>query len=275
MTVHGVEVAGRRNTNIAPASPREPRFCGRGAEPQRAGQDERSAVGDTALSIGIEWPMFGGRPARRLEMAGRVFSYSEDELSDRWDSFDDAAHAVPQADTQAASLAGEPCPWSLSTGVGGSCVSRPRSTTQEAAAAPPENRTERAPAALDTSGSEVAETRTTVMLQRISYDLDETDVARVLDGIGLAGTYDAVHVPRNRTFHENLAYAFVNFIRPAHAVECIRLCDGHCFGVGDTPRPWRATFSEKQGGAFVARRHAEWVKKQERKERKQAEGQWH
>lgn len=42
-----------------------------------------------------------------------------------------------------------------------------------------------------------AERRTTVMLQRIAYDLDEDAVRRLLDERGFQGQYDAVYVPRN------------------------------------------------------------------------------
>lgn len=52
----------------------------------------------------------------------------------------------------------------------------------------------------------------------------------ILDARGLAGTYDAVYVPRKSAKADNLGYAFVNFARPSYAALCISICSGICFG---------------------------------------------
>mmetsp|Transcript_22977 Transcript_22977/g.64545 ORF Transcript_22977/g.64545 Transcript_22977/m.64545 type:complete len:193 (-) Transcript_22977:218-796(-) len=96
------------------------------------------------------------------------------------------------------------------------------------------------------------ERRTTVILQRIAYDLDEAGVGRVLEERGL-GAYDAIHVPRSRRHHTNLAYAFVNFSAPEDAVRCISLCTGRPFGESDPPKHCVAEFSFRQGADFVSR----------------------
>lgn len=42
----------------------------------------------------------------------------------------------------------------------------------------------------DAAWADYSEHRTTVMLQRIAYDVDEAAMQRILDRKGLAGTYD-------------------------------------------------------------------------------------
>jgi len=97
--------------------------------------------------------------------------------------------------------------------------------------------------------------RTTLMLQRIAYDLDEAGVRHILDARGLAGTYDAVYVPRKSAKADNLGYAFVNFARPSYAALCIFICSGICFGKGevDPSRVCSVEYSKGQGLAFMLR----------------------
>eukprot|EP00429_Kryptoperidinium_foliaceum_P015230 CAMPEP_0176042468 /NCGR_PEP_ID=MMETSP0120_2-20121206/21072_1 /TAXON_ID=160619 /ORGANISM="Kryptoperidinium foliaceum, Strain CCMP 1326" /LENGTH=208 /DNA_ID=CAMNT_0017375877 /DNA_START=126 /DNA_END=752 /DNA_ORIENTATION=+ len=96
--------------------------------------------------------------------------------------------------------------------------------------------------------------QTTVMLQRISYDLDEDGVRCILDLRGSLGAYDAVHVPRNIRKNTNLGYAFVNFIDGHQAAACARECSGRPFGNGQPARMCTVAYSAKQGRNFVEER---------------------
>lgn len=92
---------------------------------------------------------------------------------------------------------------------------------------------------------------TTVMLQRLPYELDEWDLSRLLDRLGFSGRYDAVAVPRSHRRGESLGYAFVNFGEPAMAAACIAACGGCRFGGSSSDRVCIATYSRKQGAAFI------------------------
>lgn len=228
------------------------------------------AVGSPALtgSPGIDIdgpnpPVYGRRPLRRLEPAGNVFDIA------------DEGGAAEDVDDTGWSEAGERNPGGLADS---------RIQAAPGVAAPPAARApSNSSAASESGGSrdrsthrsdaapqcdrDLVEQRTTIMLQRISYDLDEAGLCRVLDELGFARTYDAIHVPRNRRQHMNLAYAFVNFVHPRHAEQCIRLCDGRLLGDSDTSRACRAVYATKQGGALVAKRFAETIQKHRRRER--------
>jgi len=133
-----------------------------------------------------------------------------------------------------------------------------------------------APAAGSAASSEPGSTcgglgRTTVILSRISDVLDNKGVKRALDGMGFAGRFDAVHVPMKspRNGH-NLGYAFVNFVRPEDAVECIRRCGGRPFGGADTPCV--AEYSHRQGAMFTSSRAQ--ASSQKRAQQGSGDGGW-
>lgn len=67
---------------------------------------------------------------------------------------------------------------------------------------------------------------TTLMFQRLALSHTEETVAVALNMRGFQGTYDAVHVPRNRRKLQSLGYAFVNFVHPTHAARAMALCSG-------------------------------------------------
>lgn len=114
-----------------------------------------------------------------------------------------------------------------------------------------------APSTLTSTAQE--EWRTTIMLQRIPNTYTELDVRRTLGELGFAGLYDAVYVPmKNGETGRNVTYAFVNFLRPADAVSCIRTCTGRPFGSdassADAGRVCIAEYSNRQGAAYTSSR---------------------
>lgn len=112
-------------------------------------------------------------------------------------------------------------------------------------------------------GGERPDARTTVMLQRISYELDEDGVRSILDQHGLARTYDSVHVPRNPKRNVNLGYGFVNFLCPAKAAACTLAFSGRPFGGGDPPRICSVAYSKTQGVSFIEERIAATVQRRD------------
>jgi len=113
------------------------------------------------------------------------------------------------------------------------------------------------------SAEATTEDRTTVMLQRISYTLDENGVRRLLDQRGFRGTHNAVYVPRNPKRDVNLGYAFVNFVLPEQAAACIRVCSGCPFGEGEQNRNCSIAYSTAQGFAFMSDRMDRTVRKKQ------------
>lgn len=91
---------------------------------------------------------------------------------------------------------------------------------------------------------------TTVMLQRIPESLDRVAVMRVLDDMGYRGRYDACHVPRRSSKKISLGYAFVNFLSPEDAADCISNCSGRPFG-GLSDRQCVVAYSHEQGAPHM------------------------
>mmetsp|Transcript_110693 Transcript_110693/g.309347 ORF Transcript_110693/g.309347 Transcript_110693/m.309347 type:complete len:270 (-) Transcript_110693:33-842(-) len=114
------------------------------------------------------------------------------------------------------------------------------------------------------------EDRTTVMLQRIAYDLDEDAVRHVLSRLGFEEEADAVYVPRSTKKNVNLGYAFVNFTRPEDAAACIRECSGRTFGNSGPARTCSAAYSRAQGLGYVAKRVAATIQEKRRRARRAA-----
>lgn len=109
------------------------------------------------------------------------------------------------------------------------------------------------------------DSRTTVMLQRISYDLNEDGVRCILDQRGLTDSYDAVYVPRNAKKNVNLGYGFVNFLDSSKAAACIELCSGRLFGEGMPPRMCSADYAKNQGCMHMAKCEAAMLEKKHRR----------
>lgn len=108
--------------------------------------------------------------------------------------------------------------------------------------------------------------RTTVMLQRVAYNLDEQGVRCILDERGLSNTYDAVYVPRSAKKNVNLGYGFVNFVDSAQAAMCIQLCSGQKFGEGLPPRMCSADYAKNQGCMHMAKCEAAMLAKKQRRD---------
>jgi len=53
---------------------------------------------------------------------------------------------------------------------------------------------------------------TTIMLHNIPKDYTQGGLIQQLDSLGLAGKFDLVYVPVDRNTHQNMGYAFVNFV---------------------------------------------------------------
>lgn len=96
--------------------------------------------------------------------------------------------------------------------------------------------------------------RTTLMLQRISYELDEAGVRAILDARGFAGTYNAVYVPQKSSKRLNLGYAFVNFTCSSAVALCIRVFSGSQFGRADPSRICSVAYSKGLCGNARPRR---------------------
>lgn len=90
---------------------------------------------------------------------------------------------------------------------------------------------------------------TTLMFQRLALSHTEETVAVALNMRGFQGTYDAVHVPRNRRKLQSLGYAFVNFVHPTHAARAMALCSGAPLLPGE--QPCNVEYSSLQGTEFL------------------------
>lgn len=96
--------------------------------------------------------------------------------------------------------------------------------------------------------------QTTLMLQRISYDLDEDGVRGILERKGFACTFDALYVPRNPKRGVNLGYGFVNFVREEYAAACIVAFSGRPFGGPHPLGPCSIEVAKRQGSTFMLER---------------------
>jgi len=71
---------------------------------------------------------------------------------------------------------------------------------------------------------------TTLMIKNIACRCKPGDAMRILDTVGLKGTYDFLYLPMNSSKSANLGYLFVNFMKPGHAARCSKLLTGCAFG---------------------------------------------
>jgi len=70
---------------------------------------------------------------------------------------------------------------------------------------------------------------TTLMIRNIPSRHSQGDLARELDELGLAGSYDFLHAPVDKGTMCNLGYLFVNFVSEEWAKRCTRVCHGYRF----------------------------------------------
>jgi len=96
------------------------------------------------------------------------------------------------------------------------------------------------------------EVRTTVRLRHLPRAIDVQGVCSMLDELGFSCAYDVVHVPGQRRQRLDRGYAFVNFLCPANAEACLRLCDRGSRERG-SPSSCTAVYAECQGAGFVAK----------------------
>lgn len=95
-------------------------------------------------------------------------------------------------------------------------------------------------------------TATTAMLKNIPCQYTQEAVVRILDGLGLAGKYDVIYVPRSPAQLNNLGYAFVNFLAPEFVSECVELCHGKPFGHSASEKICEVVLARIQGPGFAA-----------------------
>lgn len=88
-------------------------------------------------------------------------------------------------------------------------------------------------------------------LRHLPRAIDVQGVCSMLDELGFSCAYDVVHVPGQRRQRLDRGYAFVNFLCPANAEACLRLCDRGSRERG-SPSSCTAVYAECQGAGFVA-----------------------
>mmetsp|Transcript_94682 Transcript_94682/g.265115 ORF Transcript_94682/g.265115 Transcript_94682/m.265115 type:complete len:309 (-) Transcript_94682:21-947(-) len=70
---------------------------------------------------------------------------------------------------------------------------------------------------------------TTLMLRHLPNMYTRSMLVEELDSVGLAGTYDFLYLPIDKSTQWNVGYAFVNFVNPAAASKCVGLLTDHVF----------------------------------------------
>lgn len=96
--------------------------------------------------------------------------------------------------------------------------------------------------------------RTSVMIRHIACRYTESDVRRILDEAGFAGTYDSIHVPIKHQNPSNLGYAFVNFISHDYVAACTRRFSGRKFGDSATKKLCEVALADVQGTTGKSKR---------------------
>lgn len=67
---------------------------------------------------------------------------------------------------------------------------------------------------------------TTIMIRNLPKSYGQQQLIAELDGLGLAGTFDFIHIPLGKGAKANLGYAFVNFLTSALAESSTRALEG-------------------------------------------------
>lgn len=75
----------------------------------------------------------------------------------------------------------------------------------------------------------VGQAITTLMVRNIPNRCSQRELISELERAGLAGCFDFVYVPLDLGTMSNVGYAFVNFIHPAFASQCIQVLPKHQF----------------------------------------------
>jgi hypothetical protein len=94
---------------------------------------------------------------------------------------------------------------------------------------------------------------TTVMICNIPCRAKLEEIAKAVDSLGFAGTYDLLHAPGPKRRHArmtnttNVGYAFINFLHPQHAQDFIDTFDGFCFEGRHSRKQGQAKFARVQG----------------------------
>lgn len=213
----------------------------------------KEALGDVGA---IHYPEVVGalEAIRQLQPAGQVFDESDDSIEDasRPSGFERDLGAQASSPSSQAGL-------TQTVDVGSSIP--PAAPTAEFVPSPRWCGGDYS-CSLDSRGAAAAdehdafprggEWRTTLMIQRIAPELDQDSVRRTLDAFGLAGRYDAVHVPINYGSKMHMRYAFVNFYTPEDAALCISACTGKPFGsFADGSMTCNVAYAHSQRTAFT------------------------
>jgi len=70
---------------------------------------------------------------------------------------------------------------------------------------------------------------TTVMIRNIPNRCGQNDLIAELSCVGLAGSFDFLYIPLDLGTKANVGYAFVNFIAPTYASQCMERLPDHQF----------------------------------------------
>lgn len=70
---------------------------------------------------------------------------------------------------------------------------------------------------------------TTVMARNIPSNYAQRDLMEDLADLGLSGTFDFLYIPLDKNTMTNVGYAFVNFLDPRYAAQCMTVLQGFRF----------------------------------------------
>jgi len=70
---------------------------------------------------------------------------------------------------------------------------------------------------------------TTLMIRNLPNRYTQRELISELEDLGFAGTFDFLYIPLDKGTMSNVGYAFVNFVEPSMAQECIAKFQGYRF----------------------------------------------
>lgn len=70
---------------------------------------------------------------------------------------------------------------------------------------------------------------TTLMVRNMPSNYTQRDLMQDFTDLGLAGTFDFLYMPLDKSTMSNVGYGFVNFLQPSLAEECVRVLQQYRF----------------------------------------------
>jgi hypothetical protein len=101
-------------------------------------------------------------------------------------------------------------------------------------------------------GDDTRNAPTTIMIRNLPKSYGQQQLIAELEGLGLAGTFDFIHIPLGKGAKANLGYAFVNFLTSPHAERSMQALEGFQF---------QKSGSGKVASASVAFAHIQGLEK--------------